>query len=187
MNVGVYAGSFDCFTWGHFSVLEGALKSFDKVVVAVGKNSLKRGLFTPEERVEIIKTYVTRHGRRVEVRIFEGLLVEFCSEVYHDKDGEGEPPDRVTIVRGLRAVSDFEAEMSIADANRRLHPEYQTVFIPTEADKAFISSSTAKEIARNLPDSSLKSSRALEPYVPQEVALRLILAVKASQSLHKLM
>lgn len=184
MNVAVYAGSFDPFTLGHYSVLEGALKAFDKVVIAIGRNSRKRGLFLPEERVEIIKEYITGYGwfpRRVEVRIFDGLLVEFCSEVYHDPEGMDEPPDRVTIVRGLRAVSDFEAEMSIADANRRLHPEFQTVFIPTEADKAFISSSTAKEIARNLPDSSLKPSKALEPYVIPSVALRLIQALQVAK------
>lgn len=184
MNVGVYAGSFDCFTWGHYSVLEGALKAFDKVIVVIGRNSSKKCLFTPEERVEIVKEYITSYGwfpHRVDVRIFDGLLVEFCSKVYLDLDGEGEAPDRVTIVRGLRAVSDFEAEMSIADANRRLSPQFQTIFIPTEADKAFISSSTVKEIARNLADSALKPSAALAPYVIPSVALRLIQALQVQQ------
>lgn len=181
MNVAVYAGSFDPFTCGHYSVLEGALRAFDKVIVAIGRNSNKKGLFTPEERVEIVKDYITSYGwfpRRVDVVIFEGLLVEFCKKAYLDLDGEGEAPERVTIVRGLRAVSDFEVEMSIADANRRLHPEFQTVFIPTEADKAFISSSTAKEIARNLPDSSLNPSKALAPYVLPTVAMRLVQALQ---------
>jgi pantetheine-phosphate adenylyltransferase len=142
MTTGIYAGSFDPFTHGHLSVLNGALAVFEKVHVAIGVNSGKAPTFTPARRHDFIQSYLKDHPDkgRVTVVNFEGLLVSYCASLAISGT-------KVAIVRGLRAVSDFEAEMAIADANARLVPEIPTVFIPTPADRAFISSSVVKELA----------------------------------------
>jgi len=152
MNIGIYAGSYDPFTFGHLSVVRGACKVFDRVVIAIGTNIHKEGLFARMERQEMVLEYlqvaqdteadIFTYGKgaaKVSVSHFNGLLSDFV-KVYSVRD-------RLSIVRGLRAVSDFEQEMAIADANRRQCPEVQTVFIPAESDRAFVSSSTVKELA----------------------------------------
>lgn len=169
MRIAVYAGSFDPFTYGHLSVLRGALKAFDRVVVAVGHNSGKKRTFDVADRVTIIGDYVETHmpnalkpGGPVELRAFDGLLVDFCRSILNApvlENGKKLIPDSVSIVRGLRAVSDYEQEMGIADANRRINSLFQTLFIPTEADLAFCSSSIVRELARH------KSWEALKAYV----------------------
>lgn len=154
MRLAVYAGSFDPFTRGHGSVLSGALKAFDRVVIAVGHNSSKMaGGFSPLNlRKEMIRAvledelHVNFKPPRVPlVEDFDGLLINFCDTLLN-RPIDGELPDSVTIVRGLRAVSDLETEMAIADANRRLSSRYATVFIPTEANLAFVSSSMVREL-----------------------------------------
>jgi pantetheine-phosphate adenylyltransferase len=169
VRLAVYAGSFDPFTYGHLSVLRGALKAFDHVVIAIGHNSVKKRTFDIAERSLIVQDYVETHmpnglkpGGQVAVRIFDGLLVDFCRSILNKPVLDGQPstiPDSVCIVRGLRAVSDFEQEMGIADANRRLSSQFQTLFIPTEADLAFCSSSIVRELAAH------KSWEALKSYV----------------------
>lgn len=169
MRLAIYAGSFDPFTYGHLSVLRGALKAFDRVVVGIGHNSAKKRTFDLVEREEIIRDYVETHmpnalkpGGQVEVTSFEGLLVDFCKTRLNQRVWPELPesiPDSLSIVRGLRAVSDFEQEMGVADANRRLNSLFQTLFIPTEADLAFCSSSIVRELA------SHKSWEALRSYV----------------------
>lgn len=148
MRVAVYAGSFDPFTRGHQSVLRGALKAFPRVRVAIGRNRSKKGLFTPEERQDIVQRYadLMDMNAKIDVAIFDGLLTDFCKQTL-DTQWDGELPESVVIVRGLRAVSDLEIEMQIADANRHLDDSFQTIFIPTEASLAFVSSSVVREIA----------------------------------------
>lgn len=145
-TIGIYAGSFDPFTNGHDSIVRSSVEIFDRVIIAVGNNATKSRLFSCEERVSFVQDYLKSpwyFGTTIEVRSFEGLLIKFC-EPYADQFG-----DKVSIVRGLRAVSDFEAEMAIADANRRLNKRIKTVFIPTSAEDAFISSTITKELARH--------------------------------------
>jgi pantetheine-phosphate adenylyltransferase len=155
MRLAIYAGSFDPFTRGHLEVLRGAAKSFDRVLLAVGINRRKPGFLDPTERVILIQEVLAEQhfqreiARPPEVCTFEGLLIDLCETRLHRPVELGPTetrPDSVSIVRGLRAVSDFEVEMGIADANRRLNGRFQTVFIPTPAEMAFVSSSTVREL-----------------------------------------
>lgn len=174
MRVAIYAGSLDPFTKGHLSILQGAAKVFDHVIVAIGVNSNKKPLFSLKEREEIIHTYLNDEvwDRRPQVRSFSGLLINFCREVRNlpvDSAIGADVPDSVSIVRGLRALSDLESEMAIADANRRLDPRIPTVFIPTVADLAYVSSSIVREIASHKPEAPL-----LYHYVNNLTANRLL-------------
>jgi len=163
MSLGIYAGSFDPFTLGHVSILRGALKVFDQVIVAIGVNSAKNGTFSKDERVEIIEEYLKEFALiRASVLTFDGLLIDYCQKVKR-------PGVCPTIIRGLRAVSDFEQEMAIADINHKMDPNIQTVFIPAEAPHVYVSSSTAKELARHSKDLSR-----LSQYVLPSVAEKLI-------------
>lgn len=132
----VYPGSFDPVTNGHLDIIERAAKTFDQLVVAVGRNSTKSSIFTPDERVTILQECVAPWPN-VRVTSFDGLLVNFVRE-------QGV---RV-VVRGLRAVSDFEFEFQIALANRQMAPDIETFFLMTSAEYLYLSSSIVKEIAR---------------------------------------
>lgn len=137
MKIGVYAGSFDPITKGHFDVIKKSLKIADKVIVAIMVNSNKRCWFSLEEREEMIKILVKEFGERVEVRRFEGLLIDFMKK-YEAK----------IIIRGLRAVSDFEYELGYAFVNRDLsYGEIDTVFIPAAREYMYLSSSSVREAA----------------------------------------
>jgi len=165
MSLGVYAGSFDPFTFGHLSILNGALKVFDRVIVAVGVNSAKKGLFENDERMAIIVEYLKEFQcAGATVDSFEGLLIDYC-------DRMRTPGVYPTIIRGLRAVSDFEQEMAIADINHKMDPTIQTIFIPAEAPHVYVSSSTAKELVKHAKDSD--TAARLEHYVLPSVALKM--------------
>jgi len=116
MTIAVYAGSFDPITDGHFDIIERASNVFDTLVIGVGVNPKKQGFFTPEERVGLIKE-VCEPLQNIQVLDFQGLLVEFCLKV-----------GAKVIVRGLRAVSDFESEMGVAHTNAQLSPGIDTFF-----------------------------------------------------------
>jgi pantetheine-phosphate adenylyltransferase len=131
----VCPGSFDPPTNGHLDIVERAAGLFDEVVVAVLVNVSKRGLFGVEERLELLRELVTPWPN-VSVASFGGLLVDFCRQ--HDADA---------IVKGLRAVSDFEYEMQMAQMNSSL-AQVDTHFVPTSPEWAFLSSSLVKEVAR---------------------------------------
>lgn len=131
----VYPGSFDPFTDGHKDILERALKIFDKVIVAVVTNPSKTPLFTLEERVEIIKNSVP-DLERIEVDCFEGLLVNYMKDIEVN-----------IMVKGLRALSDFDFEFQMALMNRKLNPDVETVFLMTSSEFAFLSSSKVREVA----------------------------------------
>ncbi len=160
-TIAIYAGSFDPFTFGHLEVAMEAMRLFKKVVIAVGRNERKEGLYKAEERVEIIRDYLKKvDAKAVHVTTFSGLLSNFAQEWTHE---------RVALIRGLRAVSDFESEMAMAAANRKLNERMSTVFVPTPPHVAFISSSVVKEIARNT-----RRIQDLRPYVSDPVAKSLI-------------
>jgi pantetheine-phosphate adenylyltransferase len=139
VNVAVYPGSFDPITNGHLDVIRRAARVFDRIVVAVLGNPRKSALLDVAARVAVIRASVALDpllAGRVEVRAFDGLTVEFCREV-----GAG------FLVRGLRAIADFEMELQLAHNNQILAPEIDTVFFMTSLDHSYISSSLVREIA----------------------------------------
>lgn len=135
MAIAIYAGSFDPITNGHLDILERAKQIFDEVIVAVLINRSKLGLFTCEERVEMIRE-VTGGMPGVKVESFSGLTADYARL-----------KGAKTLIRGLRAVSDFDTELRIALTNKKLNPELETVFLMTSSDYLFLSSSTVREIA----------------------------------------
>ena len=136
-KVGLYSGTFDPVTNGHLDVIERGYELFDRLYITVAQNINKKTLFTVEERVEMLKC-ATAHLPNVEVMVCsDKLVVDFVKEV-----------GAKTILRGLRAVTDFEYEFQIATTNKRLAPEIETVFLMTKAENMFLSSSTTKEVAR---------------------------------------
>jgi pantetheine-phosphate adenylyltransferase len=136
-RVALYPGSFDPVTLGHLDILERATAIFDRVVVSVLRNPAKQPLFTVEERLDMIRSAVSTLNGSVTVDTFQGLTV-------HHAEGVG----AIAIVRGLRALSDFETELQMALMNRRLNPEIHTVFLMTSAENIFMSSSLVKQIGR---------------------------------------
>lgn len=136
MVIAVYPGSFDPATYGHLDIIRRASVSFDKVIVGVLHNSAKTPLFSVEERVNILKE-ATKDIPNVEVKSFEGLSVNFARDSHAQ-----------VIVRGLRAVTDFEYELQMAQTNRVLAPDIDTVFLTTSLEYAYLSSTVMKEVAR---------------------------------------
>ena len=135
MVIAVYPGSFDPATYGHLDVIRRACVSFDKVIVGVLHNSAKSPLFSVEERVNILEK-ATKDIPNVEIKAFEGLSVNFARENHAQ-----------VIVRGLRAVTDFEFELQMAQTNRVLAPDIDTVFLTTSLEYAYLSSTILKEVA----------------------------------------
>jgi pantetheine-phosphate adenylyltransferase len=150
MRRAIYPGSFDPITNGHLDVIERASKLFDEVIVAVAHNVEKQPLFTLEERLEILRNII---GSRAAVRIgqFDGLLVDFAIS-----------EKATAVIRGLRAVSDFEFEFQMALMNRKLQGSVETIFLMPKEDYTYLSSRLVKEIARLGGDVS--------KFVPAEVA-----------------
>lgn len=136
MRTAVYAGSFDPITRGHEDLIKRSLQFVDRIVVAVATNVSKQPLFTLEERVAFVRAAV-EEDERVDVRQFNGLLVDFARSV-----------DASLIIRGLRAVADFEYEFQMALMNRHLAPALETVFMVPSLDTTYISSSLVREVAR---------------------------------------
>ena len=147
----LFPGSFDPFTAGHLNILTRALGMFDEVTVAIGINQDKRGFFSNEQKTEIIEQAI-RGLENVDVIEYDGLTVDICRQlgVRH-------------IVRGVRNMLDFENERAIADANRRIAPEIETIIIPTAQEFAHISSTAVRDILRHGGDTSL--------FVPEGVEL----------------
>lgn len=142
MRTAVYAGSFDPVTLGHLDVVRRASRIFDQIVIAVGENPAKRYALTVEQRLAVMREVVAGIDN-VEVDVFSGLLVHYCKR-----------RGATAIVRGLRAVTDFEFEFQIGLANMDMAPEVETVFLLTDPRHIFISSSLVKEIASNGGDVS---------------------------------
>ena len=135
MKIAVYPGSFDPATNGHIDVIERALKLFDKIIVAVGDNPGKKPLFSTKERIGMLKE-ATAHLKNLEIDSFSGLLLDFVKR-----------KNSKIIIRGLRAVSDFEFEFQRALMNRVVDDEIETVFIMTKEHYVYLNSSIVKEIA----------------------------------------
>jgi pantetheine-phosphate adenylyltransferase len=150
MKTGIYPGSFDPITNGHLDVLQRAVGLFDELIVAVARDNAKHSLFSVEERVQMIQEATASHAR-VRVMPFEGLLVDFAK-------AQG----AAALVRGLRAVSDFEFEFQLALMNRKLSPQLETVFLMPREELTYISSRLVKEIARLGGD--------IQQFVPVNVA-----------------
>lgn len=161
-KVGVYPGTFDPITNGHSDIICRAAKVLDRVIVAVAANAVKAPLFSLEERVRMIEEDVTNCGvpaNQIEVVAFDGLLVHLCREL-----GAG------VLVRGLRAVSDFEYEFQMAVMNARQAPEVETIFFMASEKHQFISSSFVKEIGRLGGDISSLVSDRVRRHVERRVA-----------------
>ncbi|MCK0470642.1 pantetheine-phosphate adenylyltransferase [Halalkalibacter sp. APA_J-10(15)] len=135
-NIAVCPGSFDPITYGHIDIITRGSHVFDEVIIAVLHNRNKKPTFTMEERIKLIKE-VTAHIPQVRVDTFDGLLIDYMKE-----------KKARTIIRGLRAVSDFEYEMQVASINKKLGPEIETFFMMTNHQYSYLSSSIVKEVAK---------------------------------------
>lgn len=134
-RIAVYPGSFDPVTNGHLDIMTRGLRNFDELVVAVARNSEKKSLFSVNERIEMIKETLG-HNERLRVESFEGLLVDYAAS-----------RNAQVILRGLRAVSDFEYEFQLAQMNHTVKPEVETLFMMTAVPYGYLSSSIVKEVA----------------------------------------
>ena len=135
-SIAVYPGTFDPITNGHLDILNRALALFDKVIVTIAVNQRKGPVFTVDERIEFIREAMPHADGRLEFAAFDGLLVDFCRD-----------NGATVIVRGLRALADFEYEFQFAHMNRRLAPGVDTVFFMTDERNHYVSSSLVKEVA----------------------------------------
>ena len=136
MRLAICPGSFDPVTNGHLDVIQRAARLFDNVVVLVAMNAGKNGMFSPEERCDMLRR-ATAHLTNVEVASYNGLLADYARE-----------RKAAAIVKGLRAMSDFEYEFQMALTNRKLNDEVETVFLTTSTEYMYLSSSLVKEVAR---------------------------------------
>jgi len=134
-RIAVCPGSFDPVTYGHIDIFNRASKLFDKVIILVSTNLSKQPLFTPAERIKMVME-VTSHMDNIVIDILDGLLADYVRNV-----------GACAIVKGLRAVSDFEYEFQMALANKKLYPDAETVFLTTSTENMYLSSSVVKQIA----------------------------------------
>ena len=149
MDTLLYAGSFDPVTLGHLNIIKRASACFDKLIVCVMVNSKKHGMFTPEERVELLERCTARFPN-VEVDFSDELLAAYAKR-----------RKAHVVVKGLRAVSDYENELQMALINRKLNPRLETMFLPSSAKYTYVSSSMVKEMARYGAE--------LSDFVPREI------------------
>jgi len=149
-RIGLFPGTFDPLTLGHVDIIKRALPLFDKIVVGIGLNASKAPMFTPEQRLEWINK-IYKDESRVEGAIYDGLTVDFCKKLGSH-----------FILRGIRYVSDFEYEKTIADANRTLDPTIETIFLTGEPKYTSVASTIVRDIIKNGGDAS--------PFLPPIVA-----------------
>jgi pantetheine-phosphate adenylyltransferase len=151
MRIAVYTGSFDPITLGHLNVIERSSRLVEKLIVGIGLNIEKQSLFTPEERLELVRRSIV-HLANVEVRSFSGLAVNFVRQC-----------GARVLLRGMRSLGDIEAEFTMTMANRKLDPGVETVFLMADDQYSHVSSSLIKQIA------SMAGDEELARFVPQEV------------------
>lgn len=157
MKIAICPGSFDPVTLGHLDVIERAAGMFDRVVVLVMSNSAKNSAFTVEERIKLLEKCISSDS--ITVDTYNGLLVDYAKKI-----------DAAAIVKGLRAVSDFDYEFQQALINKSLYPKIETVFLPAMGENMFLSSSMVKEVC------SLNGD--ISPYVPKEIVNDIYLRCK---------
>ena len=155
-TIGIYAGTFDPVTIGHGDIISRACKITDKLILAVSESASKNPLFTLEERCEMARIYIDKYniGNNIEIMSFNGLLVDFAKSI-----------SAKLLIRGLRAVSDFEYEFQMACMNSRLDDNIETIFLPASEKNQFVSSRFVKEIIRLNGD--------ISSFVIPEIAARL--------------
>lgn len=149
MRTAIYPGSFDPVTFGHLDIIKRSASMFDRLVVGVLKNSAKKSLFTIDERVSMIKS-LTKDYLNVEVASFDGLMIDYAKQI-----------GASVVIRGLRAVTDFEYELQIAQTNRVESPEIDTAFLTTSLKYSYLSSTIVKEFASYGGD--------ISKFVPKEI------------------
>ena len=159
---GIYPGSFDPVTFGHADVIARSSKKVDELIVGVLNNKAKSPLFSVEERVRMLEE-ITKEMPNVRIFPFEGLLVDFARKMKAD-----------LVIRGLRAITDFEYELQMAQTNHKLEPELETVFLTTSLEYSYLSSSTVKEVAAFGGD--------ISRFVPEIVADRIAEKMKKKES-----
>ena len=153
MKIGIYPGSFDPVTFGHIDIINRSLKIVDKLIVAILMNSNKQNLFTFEEREKLLKECFTNIDK-VEIKCFTGLLVDFAKE-----------NDACCIVRGLRAFTDYDYELMLAQTNKVLYDNIDTIFLTTSLKYSYLSSTIVKDVASHDGD--------ISKFVPENVAIAL--------------
>ena len=163
MTTAICPGSFDPVTIGHVDIIKRAAKMFDRVIVAVLVNMEKKPWFTIEERTELLKK-ATEGIENVEIVGFEGLLVDFAAANHAD-----------AIVKGLRAISDFEYEFQMALTNNKLNPDVETIFLTTSAENMYLSSSIVKQVGLLGGD--------ISPFVPECVHDEILLRIRQRSNL----
>lgn len=160
MKIGVYPGTFDPITYGHTDIIGRSLQVFDKVIVAIAPNPIKRPLFSLPSRIEMVKV-ATNELQGVEVESFDGLLIQFVKKC-----------GAHAVIRGLRAISDFEHEFQMALVNRKLDKSVETVYFMPSEEFSYLTSSIIKELA--------SLGGALEPFVHPHIARRLVERLRES-------
>ena len=158
----IYPGSFDPVTYGHLDIIERAASISDELIVGVLQNKAKTPLFSVEERVTIL-CEVTKKYKNVRIVPFEGLLIDFAKQM-----------DAKVIVRGLRAITDFEYELQMSQTNRKLNSDVETLFLTTSLDYSYLSSTTVKEVASFGGD--------ISQFVPEFVAEKVTEKIKERRS-----
>lgn len=147
-RIAICPGSFDPITMGHIDIIRRASSVFDKVIVVVMTNSAKKPVFSPSERLDMINRSIKDMGENIETDIYGGLLAEYVSQ-----------KNAVAIVKGLRAVSDFEYEFQLALINKKINPKAETLFFTTSAENMYLSSSVVRSVASVGGD--------ISPFVPE--------------------
>ena len=153
MIKGIYAGTFDPVTFGHLDIIKRSKKFCSQLIIGIGINSAKKTMFSEEERIKQIENMLNANvdfltGVDIQVKTFQGLLVNFAKEI-----------GATVLIRGIRSVSDFEYEITLANANKVLAPDIETVFLPTSPQLAVVSSSLVKEVGKHGTDVSVFTSR----------------------------
>lgn len=161
MKIAICPGSFDPVTLGHLDIINRTSELFDKVIVLVVNNSSKKAMFTSDERVELIKRCITNPN--IEVDSYNGLLVDYAKE-----------NNALAIVKGLRAVTDFDYEFQLALINKSLYPKIETLFLPAKGENMFVSSSMVKDVCSLGGD--------ISTYVPKEIAKDIYLRCKGEKN-----